>query len=63
MSNKEYYHDLGGQHAAEGRYDPPHGFIDEFTTLTESGYEKNQEENDAYDKGFENGREQIRKQG
>ncbi len=52
-------HNQGEQDAASrSGYDTPHGFLDEATTFTSSGMEKNRTENEAYNKGFKNGQKQ-----
>lgn len=62
MSNKDYYHDKGEQDRAKGsgNYNPPHGIIDDLTTWTDSGMEKNREENEAYKSGWKNTNNQIK---
>lgn len=59
--NKDYYHKRGEKDASEGKYNPPHGFIDEATTIHKSGIEKNLMENKAYRDGYENTKSQIKK--
>ncbi len=57
-NNKQYYHDKGEQDAAEDKgYNPPHGVID---SLISWGNEekRNIEENNAYDKGYDNAKSQ-----
>lgn len=56
-NDKQEYHDKGEQDAAEHTYDPPHGMLD-ITTWSEEGMAKHQEEREAYDKGWDNGKAQ-----
>lgn len=37
-------------------YKPPHGFLDDLLTWSKSGMEKNAEENEAYDRGWQAGK-------
>lgn len=57
----EYYHNKGQEDASDGNYDPPHGFIDELSTWSESGIEKMVEETNAYDGGYFSTKAQIDK--
>jgi hypothetical protein len=57
-NDKEYYHDKGEQDASDGKYDRPHGVLDEFSTWTKSGMDKHQEDNDSYDRGYSHGKGQ-----
>jgi len=51
---KEYYHDKGEQDSSKGKYDAPHGIIDDLTTWSGSGMKINQEDNEAYNTGWRN---------
>lgn len=60
-NNKEYYHNKGEQDKAEGKgYNPPHGIIDDLTTWSKSGCDKNIEENSAYKSGYTNTENQLK---
>lgn len=54
MADKQYYHNKGEQDAADGKYNPPHGLVDEFTTWDERGMQKIVDENTAYKEGYSN---------
>lgn len=51
-NNKEYYHNKGQEDGHDRDYDRPHGIADDLTTWSDSGMEKNREENRAYDDGY-----------
>lgn len=57
-SNKEHYHNKGQEDAHDRDYDPPHGVADSLTTWSDSGMERNREENRAYDDGYYHSRGQ-----
>ena len=59
-NKKNYYHNKGEIDAKKGKYEPPHDLFDELTTWSDYGMKKIREENDAYDKGWKNTREQQR---
>jgi hypothetical protein len=60
-NNKEHYHNKGEQDKAEDKgYNPPHGIIDELTTWSDSGMEKNREENDSYKEGYTHTENQLK---
>ena len=57
--NKEYYHDKAEKDVAEEKgYNPPHGIVDSLTTWSRSEMERHGEENEAYDKGWDNAQKQ-----
>ena len=57
--NKQYYHDEGEQDAAEDKdYNPPHGVVDSLITWDKDEMERHREENEAYEKGWDNAKEQ-----
>lgn len=56
--SEEYYHNKGQKDGYEGDYDPPHGVIDELSTWSRAGIDKNIRENLAYDLGYYHGRGQ-----
>ncbi len=58
MGRKDYYHNKGQQDYSEGRYEPPHGLLDDLLTWGSSGMQSNLEENRAYDDGYSNARDQ-----
>ena len=61
-THKEHYHNKGEQDRAEEKgYNPPHGVIDDLTTWSSTGMEKNREENQAYRQGWENAEKQDKK--
>lgn len=59
-SSKEYYHNKGEKDRSEGTYKPPHGIIDDLTTWSRDGMEKNRIENDSYNEGWTNTDDQIK---
>lgn len=56
--SKDYSHNKGQQDAARGKYHEPHGALDDLTTWSESGVERNAEDNEAYRKGYYHGKGQ-----
>jgi len=52
--SKKHYHNKGQEDAKKGRYETPHGVMDDLTTWSESGMNKNIEDNTAYKKGYAN---------
>lgn len=57
--NKEYYHNKGEQDAAGDKgYNPPHGIFDSLTTWSSREMERHIEENQAYEMGWDNAKEQ-----
>ena len=52
--SKKYYHNKGQEDAKKGKYETPHGILDDLTTWSESGMNKNIEDNTAYKKGYAN---------
>jgi hypothetical protein len=60
-NNKEHYHNKGEQDRSEGNgYNPPHGIIDDLTTWSSDGMEKNADENSAYKDGYTNTDSQLK---
>ncbi len=53
-NSKKDYHNKGQEDAKKGRYETPHGVLDDLTTWSESGMKKNNEDNTAYKKGYSN---------
>jgi hypothetical protein len=61
MSEKERhesYHDKGQKDGSEGKYEPPHGIIDDLTTWSSEGMERNRDDNEAYNVGYHNAKDQ-----
>jgi hypothetical protein len=56
--NEEYYHDKGQSDGYERVYDPPHGVMDDLTTWSDAGMDRNRRENHAYNLGYYHGRGQ-----
>jgi hypothetical protein len=52
------YHGKGEQDARDEKYERPHGVLDDLTTWTKSGMERNERENRQYDDGYHHGRGQ-----
>jgi hypothetical protein len=52
------YHGKGEQDARDDDYEKPHGVFDELTTWSKAGQERNEQENDEYDKGYYHGKGQ-----
>ncbi len=52
---KNEAHNQGEQDATEHSYDPPHGWLESTFSAAKGAF---QEENEAYDKGYENGKKQ-----
>ena len=53
-TSREYYHNKGQEDAQKGKYEPPHGIVDDLTTWSKSGIRENSEENQAYREGYAN---------
>lgn len=53
-SKESHYHDKGGHDASRGRYAPPHGIFEHFTTWSNDKAAQNAQENKSYDKGWRN---------
>lgn len=58
MSNTEHYHNKGQEDAARGKYEPPHGMVEDLTTWSSDAMRKMAEENKAYDEGWRHAKDQ-----
>lgn len=58
--SKEYYHNKGQEDYSRGRYEKPHGILDEFLRWSESGMREVREDNSAYDSGWGHAKSQDR---
>jgi len=52
MGPKNYYHNKGQEDYAAGKYEPPHGLLEDILTWSESGTREISEDNGAYDEGY-----------
>jgi len=52
------YHGKGERDARDDDYEKPHGILDDLTTWTKSGMERNEKENQQYDDGYYHGKGQ-----
>lgn len=58
MSNKEHYHNKGQEDASRGKYEPPHGLLEDLMTWSPSGCRRIAEDNGAYKEGYRHGKSQ-----
>ena len=54
------YHNKGQEDRAAGKYDPPHGLVEDLLTWSSSGCQKIAEENGAYNSGWRHADKQAK---
>ena len=52
--SEKYYHNKGQEDARKGRYEEPHGIMDDLTTWSDHGMKKGIADNKAYREGYQN---------